>query len=189
MKVTNKAIATLIDAMGMKSCNDERIENGLSAAYPDSAFTASAQNILDESIDWEERRYELAKAAMQGIISNPVTFELMQKPKHIGTNEMISLNAVDVADELIKRLKGGIVSRWNEFEEWHECKDDDENPPEIGADCILRLVYSHDGKECVEYVTSVWNNFGWTQDYLESFEYYEDYRVTHWKPIIKPKGV
>lgn len=56
--------------------------------------------------DWEQRRYELAKAAMQGIISNPVTFELMQKSKHIGTNEMISLNALDVADELIKRLKG-----------------------------------------------------------------------------------
>lgn len=181
MKATNKAIATLIDAMGMKSCNDERIANGLSAAYPDSTFTASAQNILDESIDWEQRRYELAKAAMQGIISNPVTFKLMQKPKHIGTNEMISLNAVGVADELIKRLKGG--------EEWHECKDDDENPPEIGTDCILRLVYSHDGKEYVGYVTSVWNNFGWTQDYLERFEYYDDYRVTHWKPINKPKGV
>lgn len=82
-----------------------------------------------------------------------------------------------------------IARRWNEFEEWHECKDDDENPPEIGTDCILRLVYSYDGKECVEYVTSVWNNFGWTQDYLERFEYYDDYRVTHWKPINKPKGV
>lgn len=82
-----------------------------------------------------------------------------------------------------------IARRWNEFEEWHECKDDDENPPEIGTDCILRLVYSHDGKEYVGYVTSVWNNFGWTQDYLESFEYYDDYRVTHWKPINKPKGV
>lgn len=57
--------------------------------------------------DWEQRRYELAKSAMQGIISNPVTFELMQKSKHIGTNEMISLNALDVADDLIKRLKGG----------------------------------------------------------------------------------
>lgn len=40
-----------------------------------------------------------------------------------------------------------IARRWNEFEEWHECKDDDENPPEIGTDCILRLVYSYDGKE------------------------------------------
>lgn len=82
-----------------------------------------------------------------------------------------------------------IVKRWNEFEEWRECKDDDENPPEIGTECILRIVYSCDSEECVDYVTSVWNSFGWTKDYLESFEYYDDYRVTHWKPIIKPKGV
>lgn len=92
---------------------------------------------------------------------------------------------VDSSNALCKE----IARRWNEFEEWHECKDDDENPPEMGTDCILRLVYSHDGKEYVGYVTSVWNNFGWTQDYLESFEYYDDYRVTHWKPINKPKGV
>lgn len=175
MKAINKAIATLIDAMGMKSCNDERIANGLSAAYPDSTFTASAQNVLDESIDWEQRRYELAKAAMQGYCANT---EIAVSGNDI---EHISEWSVSTADAMIKRLKGG--------EEWHECKDDDENPPEIGTDCILRLVYSHDGKEYVGYVTSVWNNFGWTQDYLESFEYYDDYRVTHWKPIIKPKGV
>lgn len=176
MKAINKAIATLIDAMGMKSCNDERIANGLSAAYPDSTFTASAQNILDESIDWEQRRYELAKAAMQGYCANSLEYVVSS-----ANHENISEWSVSTADAMIKRLKGG--------EEWHECKDDDENPPEIGTDCILRLVYSHDGKEYVGYVTSVWNNFGWTQDYLERFEYYDDYRVTHWKPINKPKGV
>lgn len=80
-----------------------------------------------------------------------------------------------------------IARRWNEFEEWHECKDDDENPPEIGAECILRIVYSCDSEECVDYVTSVWGNFGWTKDFLERFEYYDDYRVTHWKPINNPK--
>lgn len=99
MKAINKAIATLIDAMGMKSCNDERIANGLSAAYPDSTFTASAQNILDESIDWEQRRYELAKAAMQGLLAN----------YHYPNINIYSLaeDSCDYADAVIERLKGG----------------------------------------------------------------------------------
>lgn len=73
---------------------------------PNPEIDAEIEKLLNP-IDWEQRRYELTKVAMQSIISNPVTFELMQKPKHIGTNEMISLNAVGVADEIIKRLKGG----------------------------------------------------------------------------------
>lgn len=99
MKATNKAIATLIDAMGMKSCNDERIANGLSAAYPDSTFTASAQSILDESIDWEERRYELAKAAMQGLLANNSYTKI----------NIFSLaeDSCNCADAIIQRLKGG----------------------------------------------------------------------------------
>lgn len=99
MKATNKAITTLIDAMGMKSCNDERIANGLSAAYPDSTFTASAQNILDESIDWEERRYELAKAAMQGLLANNSYTKI----------NIFSLaeDSCNCADAIIQRLKGG----------------------------------------------------------------------------------
>lgn len=102
MKATNKAIATLIDAMGMKSCNDERIANGLSAAYPDSTFTASAQNILDEGIDWEERRYELAKAAMQGIYSNSHPEFAMNT-----SNETMAEWALMIADAMIEKLKGG----------------------------------------------------------------------------------
>lgn len=99
MRATNKAISTLIDAMGMKSCNDERIANGLSAAYPDSTFAASAQDILDESIDWEERRYELAKAAMQGLLANYYNANI-----NIYT---LADDACDCADAMIKKLKGG----------------------------------------------------------------------------------
>lgn len=102
MKTTNKAIATLIDAMGMKSCNDERIANGLSAAYPDSTFTASAQNILDESIDWEQRRYELAKAAMQGYCANSLEYVVSS-----ANHENIAEWSVSTADAMIKKLKGG----------------------------------------------------------------------------------
>lgn len=101
MKATNKAIATLIDAMGMKSCNDERIENGLSAAYPDSTFTACAQEILDESIDWEQRHYELAKTAMQGFCSNPHE-QIMSADSNV-----VAEWSIGFADAMIKKLKGG----------------------------------------------------------------------------------
>lgn len=101
MKEINKAIATLIDAMGMKSCNDERIANGLSAAYPDSTFTASAQNILDESIDWEQRRYELAKAAMQGFCSNPHE-QIMSADSNV-----VAEWSIGFADAMVEKLKGG----------------------------------------------------------------------------------
>lgn len=71
------------------------------------AYILKQENIEDyfDLIDWKQRRYELAKAAMQAIISNPVTFKMMRKSRVIGTNEMIALNATEVADEMIKHLK------------------------------------------------------------------------------------
>ena len=45
-----------------------------------------------------------------------------------------------------------IARRFNEFENWHECKDD---------------------TEALERITDIAN----------------EYRITHWKPINKPKGV
>ena len=41
----------------------------------------------------------------------------------------------------------------------------------------------------VDYLTSSWN-FGWTGDYLDKIaDNYEDYKITHWKHINRPKGV
>ena len=34
-----------------------------------------------------------------------------------------------------------ITRRWNEFEDWHECKEDTEDVPPIGTYCILRVEY------------------------------------------------
>lgn len=99
MKVTNKTIATLIDAMGMKSCNDERIENGLSAAYPDSTFTASAQDILNEGIDWEERKFEITKAAINAMLSNPAIVPQITAMEDIA---ILSKTAVVIANETVK---------------------------------------------------------------------------------------
>nr|DAL13638.1 MAG TPA_asm: hypothetical protein [Caudoviricetes sp.] len=175
MKAINKAIATLIDAMGMKSCNDERIANGLSAAYPDSKFTASAQNILDESIDWEQRRYELAKAAMQGYCANSLEYVVSS-----ANHENISEWSVSTADAMIKRLKGG--EEWHEFKSWYD-------GAKYGEQCIFRYEVLDNGVVISDYITAIWNDM--TCDYLSDriSEYFEDYKITHWKPINKPKGV
>lgn len=49
------------------------------------------------SIDWEQRRYELAKAAMVGLIANGYTRTLL--------SERIASMSVMLADALIDKLK------------------------------------------------------------------------------------
>lgn len=58
-----------------------------------------------EAAIWEQRRFELANSAMQAIISNPVTFEMMQKSRD--TSKSIAKHAVEVANEIEKQMKGG----------------------------------------------------------------------------------
>lgn len=52
------------------------------------------------SIDWEQRRYELAKTAMQGVLSNPAFCGTYSK------REAPIIIALDCADNMIKKLKG-----------------------------------------------------------------------------------
>lgn len=53
-------------------------------------------------IDWEQRRYELAKAAMQGIYSNSHPEFAMNT-----SNETMAEWALMIADAMIEKLKGG----------------------------------------------------------------------------------
>lgn len=96
---------------------------------------------------------------------------------------------VDSSNALCKE----IVRRWNGFEEWNECKENDGNPPKNGTDCLLRVEYldEDDGKWYTDYLTACWREkYGWSCDYLDNItENHEEYRITHWKPINKPKGV
>jgi hypothetical protein len=50
-----------------------------------------------ERVKWEVRRYELAKAAMQGIIVNATSFDYVAE---------LVRESLDFADEMIKQLKG-----------------------------------------------------------------------------------
>lgn len=54
----------------------------------------------DSKIDWEQRRYEIATKAMLAMIDN----------KKINNNaRLIALNAVEIANAMVKELKGLFV--------------------------------------------------------------------------------
>lgn len=85
-----------------------------------------------------------------------------------------------------------IARRWNEHEEWHECKENTEDVPERNTPCLLRIEYKEIATGIVEvsYLTSVWGEYGWIENYLYNFSESEfEVTITHWKPINKPKGV
>lgn len=65
-----------------------------------------------DNIDWEQRRYELAKAAMQGLTSNSfwmknLGIHLDEHPnRNIDAIEIVSIESINCADAMIKKLKG-----------------------------------------------------------------------------------
>lgn len=56
-----------------------------------------------KTIDWEKRRYEIAKAAMNGLLSAPIVDGVNSSPSF----KDIATFSVRLADALIKELKGG----------------------------------------------------------------------------------
>ena len=54
-------------------------------------------------IDWEKRRYEIAKEAMNGFLSAPIVDGVNPNPS---VKDIVTLS-VKFADALIKELKGG----------------------------------------------------------------------------------
>lgn len=56
---------------------------------------------MERNIDWEQRRYELAKDAMSSILPAPVTEGINPNP----SVEDVAMYSVKFADALIKELK------------------------------------------------------------------------------------
>jgi hypothetical protein len=85
-------------------CWDDVEKTKLSILLKGSVCTIPYQNIeiiqLGSSIDWEQRRYELVKAAMQGFCSNPHE-QIMS-----ADSNMVAEWSIGFADSLIKKLKG-----------------------------------------------------------------------------------
>lgn len=70
------------------------------ALVNDEYLKISELDFFSETIDWEQRRYELAKAAMQGFCSNSHE-QVMSASSNITAEWSLGF-----ADALIKKLKG-----------------------------------------------------------------------------------
>nr|DAI57415.1 MAG TPA: hypothetical protein [Caudoviricetes sp.] len=85
-------------------CWDDVEKTKLSILLKGSVCAIPYQNIeiiqLGSSVDWEQRRYELAKAAMQGFCSNPHQ-QIMD-----ADSNMVAEWSIGFADSLINKLKG-----------------------------------------------------------------------------------
>lgn len=57
-------------------------------------------------IDWEQRRFELAKAAMQGMLSNS-SYDVFRNGFSDANKQLIVSLSIGYADEAVKQLKGG----------------------------------------------------------------------------------
>lgn len=66
------------------------------------SYHKSELDFMECDIDWEQRRYELAKDAMNGILSAPVVAGVNPNP----SVEDIAMLSVRLANALIKELKG-----------------------------------------------------------------------------------
>lgn len=101
MKCKIKSSGEIVDVIGW------RIDGAYTDYVKDGIEIKSILNyykdfepIVENNIDWEQRRYELARVAMQGILSNP---DLTDKGWD-GIPSMIKA-CICYADELIKQLK------------------------------------------------------------------------------------
>ena len=65
----------------------------------------SIEDSQKKEIDWEERRYELAKSALNGILASPVLFESYKNNYSLALAVSYS---IDVANMMIVKLKKGI---------------------------------------------------------------------------------
>ena len=97
MKARVKSTGVLVDVIPKVNVNDQHSGDNLyvcdNMVYRECELDFSA-------IDWEQRRYELAKAAMQGFCSNP-------HERVMGTDSnMTAQMSLSFANALIKKLKG-----------------------------------------------------------------------------------
>lgn len=102
MKARIKLTGVLVDVTPQLNINSQHNNNYLYVC--DNMVYRECEldflNVGNLVIDWEQRRYELAKAAMQGFCSNP-------HERVMGADSnMTAQMSLSFADALIKKLKG-----------------------------------------------------------------------------------
>lgn len=66
------------------------------------SYHKSELDFMGSAIDWEQRRYELAKEAMNSILTAPIVDGVNPNP----SAEDVAIYSVKLADALIEELKG-----------------------------------------------------------------------------------
>ena len=105
MKARVKSTGVLIDVI--PKINANALHSGDNLYVCDNMVVREGEldflNLGNSAIDWEQRRYEIAKAAMQGILCAPIIEGVDPNP----TPCELAIAAVRNADALIKELKKG----------------------------------------------------------------------------------
>lgn len=102
MKARVKSTGVLVDVI--PKTNTNALHSGDNLYVCDNMVFRECEldflNLGNSAIDWEQRRYELAKAAMQGFCSNS------HEQGMSNGSYMTAQRSLSYADALIKKLKG-----------------------------------------------------------------------------------
>lgn len=99
MKARVKSTGVLVDVTPQLNINSQHNNNYLYVC-DNMVYRECELDFFSETIDWEQRRYELAKAAMQGFCSNS------HEQGMSNDSYMTAQRSLSYADALIKKLKG-----------------------------------------------------------------------------------
>lgn len=67
----------------------------------EESYHKSELEFMESTVDWEQRRYELAKVAMNSILTAPIVEGINPNP----SAEDVAIYSVTLADTLIRKLK------------------------------------------------------------------------------------
>lgn len=99
MKARVKSTGVLVDVTPQLNINSQH-NNYYLYVCDNMVYRECELDFFSETIDWEQRRYELAKAAMQGFCSNS------HEQGMSNGSYMTAQRSLSYADALIKKLKG-----------------------------------------------------------------------------------
>lgn len=99
MKARVKSTGVLVDVIPQLNINSQH-SNDYLYVCDNMVYRECELDFFSETIDWEQRRYELAKAAMQGFCSNS------HEQGMSNGSYMTAQRSLSYADALIKKLKG-----------------------------------------------------------------------------------
>lgn len=114
MKARVRATGVLIDVIPKVNINAQHSGDNLYVC-DNMVFRECELDFLNVGnlvIDWEQRRYELAKSAMQALTSNSFWMKNLgvcldeSSNRNIDAIEIVSIESINYADALIKKLKG-----------------------------------------------------------------------------------